>query len=62
MFERPGVPRHAYGAIVAALEPFDAAELRFRADQLARTFTERVSPSPLPERSAASPRPHPSGS
>jgi uncharacterized circularly permuted ATP-grasp superfamily protein len=41
MFERPGVPRHSYGAIFAALEPFDATELRFRADQLARMFTDR---------------------
>jgi len=41
MFERPGVPRQPYGAIFAALEPFDAAELRFRADQLARMFTDR---------------------
>jgi uncharacterized circularly permuted ATP-grasp superfamily protein len=41
MFERPGVPRRAYEAVFAALQPFDVAELRFRADQLARVFTDR---------------------
>jgi uncharacterized circularly permuted ATP-grasp superfamily protein len=41
MFERQGVPRQPYSAIFAALEPFDATELRFRADQLARMFTDR---------------------
>jgi len=41
MFDRPGVPRQPYGAIFAALQPFDASELRFRADQLARMFTDR---------------------
>jgi uncharacterized circularly permuted ATP-grasp superfamily protein len=41
MFDRPGVPRQPYGAIFAALQPFDGRELRFRADQLARMFTDR---------------------
>ncbi|ROO83734.1 putative circularly permuted ATP-grasp superfamily protein [Actinocorallia herbida] len=41
MFERAGVPRAAYGPVLAALQPLDPAELRFRADQLARVFTDR---------------------
>jgi uncharacterized circularly permuted ATP-grasp superfamily protein len=41
MFERPGQPRAAYQALIAALQPLDAGELRFRADQLARLFTDR---------------------
>jgi uncharacterized circularly permuted ATP-grasp superfamily protein len=41
MFERPGQPRPAYQALLAALQPLDASELRFRADQLARLFTDR---------------------
>jgi uncharacterized circularly permuted ATP-grasp superfamily protein len=41
MFDRPGVPRQPYSAIFAALQPFDGPELRFRADQLARMFTDR---------------------
>jgi uncharacterized circularly permuted ATP-grasp superfamily protein len=41
MFERPGQPRAPYQALLAALQPLDASELRFRADQLARVFTDR---------------------
>ncbi len=41
MFERAGVPRSGYGAVLAALQPLDPGELRFRADQLARVFTDR---------------------
>jgi uncharacterized circularly permuted ATP-grasp superfamily protein len=41
MFERPGVPRPAYQGLFSALQPLGADELRFRADQLARVFTDR---------------------
>jgi uncharacterized circularly permuted ATP-grasp superfamily protein len=41
MFERPGVPRTPYQALLAALQPLDPSELRYRADQMARTFTDR---------------------
>ena len=41
MFEQPGQPRQPYQALFAALQPLDPAELRYRADQLARIFTER---------------------
>ena len=41
MFERPGQPRPPYAPLLAALQPLDPAELRFRADQLARVFTDR---------------------
>jgi len=41
MFEQPGQPRHAYQALLAALQPLDPGELRFRADQMARAFTDR---------------------
>jgi uncharacterized circularly permuted ATP-grasp superfamily protein len=41
MFARPGVPRPAYEPVLAALQPLDAAELRYRADQMARVFTNR---------------------
>jgi uncharacterized circularly permuted ATP-grasp superfamily protein len=41
MFERPGQPRAPYQALIAALQPLDPGELRFRADQLARVFTDR---------------------
>ncbi|GAA5055603.1 circularly permuted type 2 ATP-grasp protein [Thermocatellispora tengchongensis] len=41
MFERPGVARPPYQALFAALQPLGAEELRFRADQLARVFTDR---------------------
>ncbi len=41
MFAAPGKPRAAYDALVAVLAPMDPSELRFRADQLARVFTDR---------------------
>jgi uncharacterized circularly permuted ATP-grasp superfamily protein len=41
MFERAGMPRSSYGSVLAALQPLDPAELRFRAEQLARVFTDR---------------------
>ena len=41
MFERPGLPRAPYAGLLAALQPLDPAELRFRSDQLARMFTDR---------------------
>src|SRR3984885_13286607 len=41
MFERPGVPRPPYQALLAALQPLDASELRYRADQMASAFTDR---------------------
>ena len=41
MFERPGVPRAPYDALLAALQPLDPSELRFRADQLASVYTDR---------------------
>jgi uncharacterized circularly permuted ATP-grasp superfamily protein len=41
MFERPGRPRAAYQAMLTALQPLDPGELRYRADQMARAFTDR---------------------
>ena len=41
MFAAPGEPRAPYDALVSVLQPMDPAELRFRADQLARVFTDR---------------------
>jgi uncharacterized circularly permuted ATP-grasp superfamily protein len=41
MFAGPGQPRPAYDGLIAALQPMDPAELRFRAEQLARVFTDR---------------------
>jgi uncharacterized circularly permuted ATP-grasp superfamily protein len=41
MFERPGEARGPYQALLAALQPLDPAELRFRSDQLASLFTDR---------------------
>jgi len=41
MFAAPGQPRPPYDALVSVLQPMDPAELRFRADQLARVFTDR---------------------
>jgi uncharacterized circularly permuted ATP-grasp superfamily protein len=41
MFEAPGQSRPAYQALLAALQPLDPAELRYRADQLASLFTDR---------------------
>jgi len=41
MFERPGEARPAYRSLFAALQPLSVADLRSRADQLARVFTDR---------------------
>jgi uncharacterized circularly permuted ATP-grasp superfamily protein len=41
MFAAPGKPRTPYDAVVSVLQPMDPAELRYRADQLARVFTDR---------------------
>jgi len=41
MFERPGTPRQPYQAMLTALQPLDPGELRYRADQMARAFTDR---------------------
>ena len=41
MFERPGIPRPAYRSLFATLQPLSVADLRSRADQLARVFTDR---------------------
>src|SRR5260370_5736581 len=41
MVAAPGTPRPPYDALVSVLQPMDPAELRFRADQLARVFTDR---------------------
>jgi uncharacterized circularly permuted ATP-grasp superfamily protein len=41
MFAAPGRARAPYESLVSALQPMDPAELRFRADQMARVFTDR---------------------
>ena len=41
MFSAPGKPRPPYAGLITVLQPMDPAELRFRADQLARVFTDR---------------------
>jgi uncharacterized circularly permuted ATP-grasp superfamily protein len=41
MFERPGVPRAPYESLFATLQPLAPSDLRYRADQLARVFTDR---------------------
>src|SRR5690348_7664789 len=41
MFARPGVPRPAYESVFATLQPLAPTDLRYRADQLARVFTDR---------------------
>ena len=41
MFSGPGEPRPAYDGLISALQPMDPAELRYRAEQLARVFTDR---------------------
>src|SRR5258705_3475266 len=41
MFDRPGVPRPAYQSLFATLQPLSLSDLRSRADQLARVFTDR---------------------
>src|SRR2546430_3983272 len=41
MFAAPGQPRAAYLSLFATLQPLAGIDLRFRADQLARVFTDR---------------------
>jgi uncharacterized circularly permuted ATP-grasp superfamily protein len=41
MFERPGEPRPAYRTLFSTLQPLSVGDLRSRADQLARVFTDR---------------------
>jgi uncharacterized circularly permuted ATP-grasp superfamily protein len=41
MFAAPGEPRSPYRALFAALQPLSGSDLRLRADQLARVFTDR---------------------
>ena len=41
MFAAPGKPRASHDALVAVLQPMDPGELRYRAEQLARAFTDR---------------------
>ncbi|OLB77445.1 MAG: hypothetical protein AUI14_16030 [Actinobacteria bacterium 13_2_20CM_2_71_6] len=41
MFAAPGQPRSPYLSLFATLQPLSGADLRFRADQLARVFTDR---------------------
>lgn len=41
MFAAPGKPRAAYDALFSVLQPMDPGELRYRADQLTRLFTDR---------------------
>jgi uncharacterized circularly permuted ATP-grasp superfamily protein len=41
MFEAAGSPRPAYRSLFAALQPLSVTDLRSRADQLARVFTNR---------------------
>jgi uncharacterized circularly permuted ATP-grasp superfamily protein len=40
MFEAPGTPRRAYERVFAALQHLDPDEVRFRAEQVARAFTD----------------------
>jgi uncharacterized circularly permuted ATP-grasp superfamily protein len=41
MFDGPGVPRPAYQSLFASLQPLSVSDLRSRADQLGRVFTDR---------------------
>src|SRR3954468_6835957 len=41
MFDHPGQPRPAYQALFSSLQPLSMADLRSRADQLGRVFTDR---------------------
>jgi uncharacterized circularly permuted ATP-grasp superfamily protein len=41
MFAAPGKARASYDALVSVLQPMDPGELRYRAEQLARVFTDR---------------------
>src|SRR5437763_9953729 len=42
MFAAPGQPRPPYLSLFATLQPLSGPDLSFRADQLARVFTDRV--------------------
>ena len=41
MFDRPGQPRPAYQSLFSSLQPLSMGDLRSRADQLGRVFTDR---------------------
>src|SRR6266508_5041298 len=41
MFSAPGQPRSPYQSLFSTLQPLSGADLRVRADQLARVFTDR---------------------
>src|SRR5690242_10851414 len=41
MFAAPGEPRPPYHSLFATIQPLSGSDLRFRADQLARVFTDR---------------------
>src|SRR5690349_12244051 len=41
MFTKPGQVRPAYQSLFAALQAWSGSDLRYRADQLARVFTDR---------------------
>src|ERR1700704_4904249 len=41
MFDRPGGPRPASQSLSASLQPLSVSDLRSRADQLGRVFTDR---------------------
>src|SRR5262245_5058578 len=41
MFTAPGQVRGAYQSLFATLQPWSGGDLRYRADQLARVFTDR---------------------
>ncbi len=41
MFAAPGLPRSPYLSLFATMQPLSGPDLRFRADQLARVFTDR---------------------
>lgn len=41
MFAAPGTPRSHYEAVFAAMAPLGQKDMRYRVDQLARTFTDR---------------------
>ncbi len=41
MFSAPGQPRSPYQSLFSTLQPLSGADLRIRADQLARVFTDR---------------------
>src|SRR5918912_4313299 len=41
MFAGPGQARTAYQSLFSTLQPLSGSDLRYRADQLARVFTDR---------------------